>query len=311
MQQHEQPGASEGLLGRQAIHESWESRYLNPDLDPFYDLAYAKLVERLGAVPGNRVLDVGCGYGYHAMRLARHGLRVTGVDVSRVALEHARRNVEGSPVERAITLVHGDLLRLPFHDDSFDFVNCWGVLMHVPELERALGELCRVLAPGGRLAITDNSATSWHVRVWEPAVRTAKRILGREVAARRRTVRGIEEWQWQEGGWLLVRKTRPGLLERLGADLGMTLVDRLPGQFTEMYTALPGRFLKRQVLRFNELWLTRVGRPGGALGNTWIFEKGARSGGAAFPVQAAGGYDEGEDAQEGEREHRDPRGGVG
>ena len=69
------------------------------------------IVERLGLEPGARVLDVACGHGRHALRLAQRGLRVTGIDSSERSLAHARLAAADAGVE--IEYVQGDMRELP------------------------------------------------------------------------------------------------------------------------------------------------------------------------------------------------------
>jgi ubiquinone/menaquinone biosynthesis C-methylase UbiE len=264
---------SKTFLDAPEIHVQWASDYLNADLDAFYDACYARIVEKLAPAPGARILDAGCGYGHHAVRLASHGLRVTGLDFSQAALARARDNIGQAGMAHRIDLRQGDLLAMPFGDAAFGYVNCWGVLMHIPDLERALVELARVLRPGGKLVLTENNARSWDVRFVEPAIRLTKRTLRRPLKERVSTHRGIEEWAEAAYGGLMVRKTDLAYLERFCQMQGLTLVDRYACQFTEIYTNVPTRLLKRQVHAFNARWFRRGGDPRLALGNTLIFEK--------------------------------------
>lgn len=109
------------------------------------------------AVQGRRglaALDVGCGAGQTALRLARRPEidAVVGLDPSAEALEHARRR-HGFP------LVRGSALDLPFADSRFDVVTCFDVLQHLPRGgdRRAAAELFRVLEPGGVALIRSNA----------------------------------------------------------------------------------------------------------------------------------------------------------
>lgn len=266
----------EFLAGR-GIHEQWESDYLNPDLERFYEEAFSRVVELLGARAGDTVLDAGCGYCFHASRFARRGLRVVGVDFSAAALTKARRYLDEQGLSGAVELREGDLLQLPFPDDSFSFVNCWGVLMHIPEVERALGELVRVLKPGGRIALTENNAGSLHVRLWEPSLRLVKRVIGRRGPALSHGPRGQEEWHGGgDRGGLLVRKTNMGWLRATMSRLGAPLKHRQAAQFTELYTSLPWRPARKAVVAFNALWFRRVRQAGLAMGNILVFEKPPR-----------------------------------
>lgn len=264
---------SESFLRGQRVHAQWESDYLNADLDRLYDAAFERIVDALAPAPGATILDAGCGYCFHAIRLARRGLRVTGVDFSDSALADGRRNVARAGLTDKIEVQKANLLALPFPAEYFDFVNCWGVLMHIPEIDRALSEFARVLRPGGKLVLMENDMASWHVRLWEPALRAAKRLLGRGVPERRRTERGIEEWFAEKDGGLLVRKTDMNWLTGFCASQGVRLVGRFPSQFTELYVHLPTPALKRLVYRFNQAWFDQGRSARGAMGNVLIFEK--------------------------------------
>jgi demethylmenaquinone methyltransferase / 2-methoxy-6-polyprenyl-1,4-benzoquinol methylase len=99
--------------------------------------------------PGNRVLDACCGTGDLALAAEREGGVVTGLDFAPRMLDRARR--KSSSVE----WVEGDVLALPFADGAFDAVTVGFGVRNVPDLDRALSELGRVLRPGGRLAILE------------------------------------------------------------------------------------------------------------------------------------------------------------
>jgi SAM-dependent methyltransferase len=116
--------------------------------------AYRRLIEGTNAedvafeavaeVRPARVLEVGCGTGEFAERVATElGARVVAIDLS-------RRMVELTAA-RGIDARVADVQALPFGDGDFDCVVANWVLYHVPDLERALLELARVLRPGGRL----------------------------------------------------------------------------------------------------------------------------------------------------------------
>lgn len=115
---------------------------------------------RFPIAPGERVLDLGCGFGRHAFEAYRRGAHVVAVDrsadeVSQVAAVframEAAGEVQADPTARA---VRADLLALPFPDASFDAVMASEVLEHIPDDERALAEVARVVRPGGRVAVT-------------------------------------------------------------------------------------------------------------------------------------------------------------
>jgi 2-polyprenyl-3-methyl-5-hydroxy-6-metoxy-1,4-benzoquinol methylase len=103
--------------------------------------------------PPRRVCDAGCGAGIllgdvlegHAQA------RGFGVDVSHRMLDHANRVLKAWRLASRATLTNSDLRRLPFASGTFDFVMAMEVLEHVPDPSSGMGELARVLAPGGYL----------------------------------------------------------------------------------------------------------------------------------------------------------------
>jgi SAM-dependent methyltransferase len=127
-----------------------------------------RLILRLaGPLQGKAVLDVGCGDGTLALIAARHGAaRVVGCDPDprMIARATARGAADiGFAVARSQAL--------PFADGSFDVVTCITVLAFVPDAAGAIGEMARVLRPGGRLVIGDLGPWSYwaarrRVRGW-------------------------------------------------------------------------------------------------------------------------------------------------
>ena len=116
---------------------------------------YDDLVELSGAAPGDRVLDVGCGAGYLARRMARvvgPSGSVEGIDPSSEAIAYARQTAPDN-----VTFTVAAAEDLPHPDDSFDLVVSSLVLHHIDPEQRqtALAEMRRVLHPDGRLLIAD------------------------------------------------------------------------------------------------------------------------------------------------------------
>ena len=116
---------------------------------------------KLGVRAGDRLLDLGCGFGRHSYQAARLGAEVVSFDASAGEVRNVLDTFGAMVVageldaERArVGAVQGDALALPFADGSFDRVIASEVLEHIPDDEEAMAELARVLRPGGTMAVT-------------------------------------------------------------------------------------------------------------------------------------------------------------
>ncbi|MCL6581068.1 MAG: class I SAM-dependent methyltransferase [Firmicutes bacterium] len=106
----------------------------------------------LGA--GDRALDVCTGTGELARIMARQvgpGGQVVGLDLTPEMLEIARRKLAAAGLDRVVTLVEGNALRLPFPDASFKAASIGFALRNVADIGRVIGEMARVVEPGGRV----------------------------------------------------------------------------------------------------------------------------------------------------------------
>ncbi len=115
-----------------------------------------RLGKRLGLAASDRVLDIACGLGRSALHLTdTFGCRVTGIDYSARSVAEARTAAGGFATAGRAQFAVGDAERLPFCDGQFDAVVIECSLCLIPDKEAAVGEMRRVLEPGGRIGIAD------------------------------------------------------------------------------------------------------------------------------------------------------------
>lgn len=157
---------SAGQFGPQSYRD-WRAS----DLGAITEALEERLIFRFaGALAGQAVLDVGCGDGALALAFYERGAtRIVGCDVDlRMIMRATARAAEHrAPVAYAM----GRAEMLPFRDASFNLVTAITVLAFVPEAERAVHEMARVLKPGGRLVLCDLGkwsqwAVSRRMRSW-------------------------------------------------------------------------------------------------------------------------------------------------
>jgi arsenite methyltransferase len=167
-------------------------------------LIWAELLDKLGLRGDERILDMGCGRGAVLLLAAQHlttGRAVgvdlwRGVDQSGNAAEATRRNAIAEGVADRVELHTGDMMALPFEDNSFDVVVSSLAIHNISGRagrEKAIEEAVRVLRPGGRLMIADIRGTRHH------QAKLAK--LGMSDVTRRRL-----GWRfWWGGPWAATR----------------------------------------------------------------------------------------------------------
>jgi len=162
-----------------AAHEHWQmdasapelyERYLVPAITSIWA---NDLLDRTRPANGENVLDVACGTGVVARLLDErgHAGRLVGIDLNTAMLSVARTK------SRKIEWIEGSALDLPFRGHSFDVVLCQLGLQFFPDRPRALGEMVRVLKPGGRAGISVYSAIE-HTPAAHAFVQALDKFLG-------------------------------------------------------------------------------------------------------------------------------------
>lgn len=129
---------------RDAYYDTFSARYDDPRGGGYHRLIDdLELAALRPLATGARCLEVGCGTGLLLERLAAEATEAVGVDPS--------PGMRARALARGLDARPGTATELPFGDDRFDLVYAMKVLAHVPELGRALDEMARVTAPGGRV----------------------------------------------------------------------------------------------------------------------------------------------------------------
>jgi malonyl-CoA O-methyltransferase len=151
------PAALDPAL-RSAIRRSFDEashdeEHFPSTIDPRIQHVRA-LLKFFGNLADKRVLDVGCGKGRFARVLLEDNpdAKVCGLDISEEML---------ASVPTGISRVSGSMTELPFAASTFDCIYATESLEHAVEIEAAVAEMCRVLKPGGKLAIIDKNAEHW------------------------------------------------------------------------------------------------------------------------------------------------------
>lgn len=131
-------------------YDKWSAVY-DRDRNPLSALEEPLIHDLIAARKGRAILDLGCGTGRHALRLARAGAEVTACDFSPGMLSRARAKSRAE----AIRFLEVDLERpLPFREAEFDVVVSGLVLEHIADLDALFGEIFRILRPEGRAILS-------------------------------------------------------------------------------------------------------------------------------------------------------------
>ena len=245
------------------IHKKWIEAYRNEEAEKFVERQVGRLLRVMKLPTGSTILDAGCGSGTNSRRLARAGYRVTGVDFSEFALGKAIQDSSDFDID----FRRGDLTNLDFPDASFDAVFCFGVLMHVPDLEKALAELVRVLKPGGYLMLSETNARSPEMLAFRLYWRRNNKVKVVTVPY------GIETWSDTPEGPLLARKMSIPWLIRYLSGKGLQCKWRTSADLTELSIYVPSRAFRKAIYALNNFWIAIRGPASLAVGNLLLFRK--------------------------------------
>lgn len=148
------------------LREALVAEGLNPDQLTLDDLAAIdqlhvggrkasrQLADQAGFLPGQQVLDLGCGTGGASRLLvAEYGVQVVGVDITQAFVQVAEWLTLATGLSARCRFLQADALQLPLPDQQFDAIWCQHTLMNLPDLSQALQEIHRLLKPGGKLLL--------------------------------------------------------------------------------------------------------------------------------------------------------------
>lgn len=125
--------------------------FLGVEKDRYEQQPWAKDYFEYESFSRQKVLEIGVGQGTDLMQFSRGGAECFGVDITRNHLTLTQRNFDLQ--KKKVNLYESDACTLPFPDNYFDCVYSFGVMHHIPEIEKVISEVKRVLKPGGKLMI--------------------------------------------------------------------------------------------------------------------------------------------------------------
>jgi len=143
-------------LEKNSIKEfsKWADNYDNPLTSITFRQTNAKIVKLLDPKKNSSLLDVGCGSGILIKYLLddNRGMKLFGLDITPKMVEVAKRKFANDP---NVEITLGSAIKMPYKDNSFDYVTCASSFHHHPNPLQSAKEMVRVLKPGGKLLILD------------------------------------------------------------------------------------------------------------------------------------------------------------
>jgi len=152
-------------------NRAWDWEKVKDDFwhEPSEDIYY--YVHKWKEKGFKNILDLGCGMGRHCILFAENGFNVTGFDLSEYGLDILNKNAEKKNL--TINAIQGDVVNLPFDNNTFDAILAYHSVYHVDSkgMEKVIENIKRVLKPGGEIYITLISKNTWSYSANSPSVR--------------------------------------------------------------------------------------------------------------------------------------------
>jgi O-methyltransferase StaMB len=149
-------GGFETVWGYNIHFGYWDDPSSQPTIVESTDRLTEVVISRFDVGAGDHVLDVGCGFGEPAIRLARStGASVTGISVSALHIESANERARREGLSEEVRFQYADAMNMPFPSDTFDAVLALESMQDMPDRGQVLRECARVMRSGGRMAIFD------------------------------------------------------------------------------------------------------------------------------------------------------------
>jgi ubiquinone/menaquinone biosynthesis C-methylase UbiE len=222
--------------------KQWNQDYYHPIALKFYDQAIWDMLRMMEIKPGAPILDAGCGPGVHSVRVAKIGHPVCAIDISNTMLTQAREYAGVKNISDKIEFYQKDLTNLDYPDNSFQYVFSWGVIIHIPDIEKALSELARIVKPGGKLAlyITNKTALDHKIEFF------VRFITRKPLAGQQHLPLGDGIWYDMNGEKLWVWRLDAKAVSDFLFNRGFNLKHRRIGELSEIQrriSGIPRRFL--------------------------------------------------------------------
>jgi ubiquinone/menaquinone biosynthesis C-methylase UbiE len=196
-----------------SVADSWSGASYELIAETFAPI-HDRVVEALAVEPGMRLLDIACGTGGVALRAARSGAVVVGIDISADQLAKARDAADAEGLD--VRFDEGDCQELPYADAEFDAVASAFGAIFAKDHERTAAELARVCRPAGRLALT-----AWPEDEWSEVHARAGRTFPGDADVRewareehvRALLGGAFDLELQTGEWRMEAESGEALWE--------------------------------------------------------------------------------------------------
>jgi 2-polyprenyl-3-methyl-5-hydroxy-6-metoxy-1,4-benzoquinol methylase len=235
----------EATLNQEAVHRDWAIAHFGSAGLRLDATLRKRAVETMKLPRGARMLDAGCGPALrHSIEFARMGFRVDAIDGAIPAVESACRVAEEMAAETPITVWRDNLLKLSAASNTYDFVLCAHVLMHVPEIGRAIEELLRALKPGGWLLVVENNSKSF-----QEFVRNRLKIQFANPSLEPEG--NVYPVHTSNGEDYIARQLNVGWFLEFCARRGARLEKRWAREFTELYAIVENPLLASLVHKMN------------------------------------------------------------